>query len=208
VVLARAGKRVVLVDLDLRNPSLAWLFGLADGRGLTTVALGEASLDDVLAPIPLESGSDAHRGAGGTLHVLALGPLPPRPGEFAASAVASSVLADARARADLVLVLAPPLLGVGDAVALGTSVDALVLVARLGGVRRTMLRDLRRVLETWPAAVLGFVLTGVDAPRAGSRGSGHGVLGVLGRGRLRVSRDGRVRVPPAGGSETAAESVR
>jgi non-specific protein-tyrosine kinase len=171
IAFARTGRRVVLVDLDLRRPTLHEFFGFSGREGLTNVALGQASLDEVMKYVAVEPELSTHRrsGAGngngtgaieGVLQLFLTGPPPPAAGEFAASEAVGEILRDLRERADLVLVDAPPLLQVGDAINLAVRVDALFLVTRLRTMRRPVLKELARVLESCPAAKLGFVLTG------------------------------------------------
>lgn len=168
VVLARSGQRVVLVDLDLRRPYLDHFFHL-DGRpGLTHVVLGHTTLREALTPIVLK-GAEGRRGAlrpngnggrDGELLVLRSGPVPPEAGEFVATHALGEVLAGLRDRADTVIVDSPPLLHVGDAMALSTMVDAVLVVAQVNLLRRGPLNELHRLLETMPAEKLGFVVTG------------------------------------------------
>jgi capsular exopolysaccharide synthesis family protein len=179
--MARAGKRVLLVDLDLRGGDVTSLFGLGDGFGITSVAIGEADLDDALTPVSVSVGDSGS--VGGVLHVLATGPLPPRPGEFVASAAIASILDKLRERADLVLVVAPPPAAVSDALVLAPSVDALVLVARFGGLRRKNAHELRRILADWPGRALGFVLTGAEPPKPSKGGPGRRVRRFRSAGR-------------------------
>jgi len=169
VAFARTGRRVVLVDLDLRRPALARFFGLRGREGLTNVALGECSLDDAIKYVAVEpegaAGSSSVNGNGGgaiegVLELLLAGPPPPGASEFAASNAVGEILNELRERADLVLVDAPPLLQVGDAVTLTARVDALFVVTRLKTLRRPVLKELARVLEACPGEKLGFVLTG------------------------------------------------
>ncbi|MGZ4417030.1 MAG: polysaccharide biosynthesis tyrosine autokinase [Gaiellaceae bacterium] len=168
VAFARTGRRVVLVDLDLRRPALARFFGLRGREGLTNVALGECSLDDAIKYVAVEpEGARATsvngNGSGsieGVLELLLSGPPPPGAGEFAASDAVGKILNELRERADLVLVDAPPLLQVGDAVTLTARVDALFVVTRLKTLRRPVLKELARVLEACQGEKLGFVLTG------------------------------------------------
>ncbi len=171
VALARARHRVVVVDLDLRRPSLDSTFGLKGRPGVTDVALGHASLDEAISAIAIpDAGSrngrvengNAGRGVSGLLEVVTSGPVPPDPGEFVATNLVSEILRQLRDRAEVVLIDAPPLLHVGDAMALSAKVDGLVVVTRLNVVRRPMLGELRRLLDASPAAKLGFVLTGAD----------------------------------------------
>ena len=93
VAMARSGRRVILVDLDLRAPSLAGFFSLDDRQGLTTVALGRAELGSVLTPVTLldlgpqagEMRAAGNGAAQGVLQVLPAGPVPPNPAELAGS---------------------------------------------------------------------------------------------------------------------------
>jgi succinoglycan biosynthesis transport protein ExoP len=172
VAFARTGRRVVLVDLDLRRPAIHRFFDFTGREGLTNVALGEASIDDVIKYVAVEPELSASRrrstsrdenGNGaieGVLELLLAGPPPPAAGEFAASETVGEILDELRDHADLVLVDAPPLLQVGDAISLTARVDALFLVTRLRMMRRPILKELARVLEACPSAKLGFVLTG------------------------------------------------
>lgn len=202
--MARAGSRVVVADLDLRASHLTRLFELDERPGLTAVVVGETTLDDALTPVSVLAGAGREPAEGGSLHVLASGARPPRPGELVASAPVAAVLAELRAKADLVLVVAPPLLDAGDAISLGGGVDALVLVARLGALRRTRLRELRRLLASWPGATLGFVLTGAASPSSRAGGSGTRWRRLAAALRSAPSWAAPLRRPR--GAERAAES--
>lgn len=173
VAMARSGRRVVIVDLDLRRPSLARLFSLEDRPGLTDVALGRLSLADAITSVALPAsrrngdldGEESHNGPAtlsGVLEVLTSGPVPPHAGEFVETKALAGILEELRGQSELVLIDAPPLLHVGDAIALSSKVDALVVVTRLEVLRRPLLNELHRVLEASPAAKLGFVLTGAE----------------------------------------------
>jgi Mrp family chromosome partitioning ATPase/capsular polysaccharide biosynthesis protein len=180
IALTRAGRRVALVDLDLRRPSLATFFGLPkDTPGLTTVLLGRESLRNAMRPVlggPLDFGQPAARNGSengqatpngnpveGSLSLLVAGPTPPDPGEFIATAHIGELLRRLADDYDVVLVDTPPLLSVGDAMVLSGSVDAAVVVARLGVVRRPTLEELRRALATCPTVKLGYVATGAQS---------------------------------------------
>lgn len=173
VALVRAGHDTVLVDLDLRRPYLDRFFGL-DGRPtLMDVALGRVPLENALVPFVF-GGSKYHappangNGGGamrptGRLEVLAAGPAPPNPGEFAGSQIVAGILSALAARASYVIIDTAPLLGVGDTLSLTRSVDAMVLVTRLNRLRKPMLGELARQLESAPVDVLGFVVTDAEA---------------------------------------------
>jgi polysaccharide biosynthesis transport protein len=190
VAFARAGKRVVLVDLDLRQPVLARFFGL-EGPGLTQVALGQVPLEEALTrivitdpPSPkrrlaLRRGADRNgnvtRELLGQLEVLPSGPIPPDPGEFVSSPPLGKILGALRERAEVVLVDAPGALDVGDVVALASRVDGIVVVARSKVLRRRTLAELDRLLTMVRAPALGFVATGEGEDESYAAGvSTHG----------------------------------
>jgi len=182
LTLARAGRQVVLVELDLRRPRLDALFGLDETTGLTDVVLGKAALEDAITLVsatdlanrssysgrPILTGSSDE----GALGILHSGPLPPSPGEFVGTHALAKVLAELGELAETVLIDAPPLLEVGDAMTLSSRVDAMLIVTRLEHLHRGTLRELARTLEQCPAQKLGFVLTGV--PEGNGYGYGYG----------------------------------
>jgi capsular exopolysaccharide synthesis family protein len=181
VALARAGSKVALVDLDLKRPALDRLFGLRrrDVPGITDVALGSVPLNEALVRIPIFGGDDPAAGPRssserGALGVLQTGPIPPNSADFAASGRLGSVLDELAETCDVVLIDAPPILQVSDAMALTAKVDALFVVTRMSAVRRPALNELRRVLDQAPVAKLGFVLTGVRAQEGYGYGYGYG----------------------------------
>jgi tyrosine-protein kinase len=176
VALARAGRRVILVDLDLRKPYLDHFFDLTGRPGLTDVALGNVTLDQAMWSVPIP-GSDGSPHAG-TLHVLPSGPMPPNPADLIESTVVSEILLDLAERADVVLLDSAPLLPVSDGVVLSNKVDAMLVVVRMSSVRRPMLGELQRVLAACPAAKLGFVLTGAEEGAGYGYGYGYGGYGA------------------------------
>ncbi|MGH2796342.1 MAG: division plane positioning ATPase MipZ [Thermoleophilaceae bacterium] len=175
VAFARAGKRVALVDLDLRCPVLARFFDL-EGPGLTQVALGHVPLEEALRQIVIADPTAPTRrallrrranGNGnvtrellGLLEVLPSGPIPPDPGEFVSSPALGKIFRALRERADVVLVDAPGALHVGDVIALSSRVDGIVVVARSKVLRRQTLAELKRLLALARTPALGFVATG------------------------------------------------
>jgi succinoglycan biosynthesis transport protein ExoP len=185
IALARAGRKVVLADFDLRRPFIHKFFDLGEAPGLTQVALGLASLDEAVVPIALTPSpvADAQNGnarktragngaaqVAGVLEVIGCGPIPPNPGEFIGTAALAQVIEQLAARAEIVLIDSPPLLGLGDGLTLSTRVDAMLIVVRLERARRPILNELRRVTETCPSPALGFLVT--DA--ASEEGYGYG----------------------------------
>jgi len=191
VALARAGKRVILLDLDLRRPYLHKFFDAPRTPGATGVVLGTVTLEEALLPISPDTGTaivHVANGNGngnghhdddlaslisgtGSLELLPAGDLPPNVGEFVSSMAIRKLIGRLRDRCDVLIVDSPPLLQVGDAMALSANVDAIIVVARLGVVRRQMVNEVRRRLEASPILPLGLVLT--DA-KVDEQNSGYG----------------------------------
>jgi capsular exopolysaccharide synthesis family protein len=150
VALAETGSRVLLVDADLRRPSVARVLGIEGAAGLTTVLLGQADIDDVVQPW----------GTSG-LHVLPSGALPPNPTELLGSLPMRRLLEQARARYDHVVVDSAPLLPVADSAVLAGLVDGTLLLANATKVRRHQLAESLQNLARVEAPVLGVVLNQV-----------------------------------------------
>jgi capsular exopolysaccharide synthesis family protein len=165
LALARAGHNVALVDLDLRQPALARMFDIQTKLGVTDVTLGRSTLEQAMVPVQLSRTVVAQmtngRTTSGALSVLPTGVLPANPGEFVGTEALARVIAELRMRYEYVLVDAPPMCALGDAMALSTRMDALIVVSRLGTVDRRTLEELSRELHAISAPKLGFVLTGV-----------------------------------------------
>lgn len=155
VAFAQSGARVVVVDADLRRARLASILGLSGDVGVTSVLSGEVLLRDALQTW------------GPNLSVLAAGPLPPNPAELVGSQAMARLLTDLDdpARADILIVDAPPILPVTDAVALSTQVHAVVMVVRVGKTRRDGAQEAMRRLDVVSAPMVGYVLNAV--PRSG-----------------------------------------
>ena len=158
--LARAvaanGDPVILVDGDLRRPTVARTFGLPTGVGLTDVLIGRADLDDVL-----QDASDD-----GLLQVLGAGSTPPNPSELLGSQVMRHTLEELGKRA-LVLVDAPPLLPVTDAAVLSVATDGALMVGRCGRTTLDSAEQALQNVERVHGRALGFIINAV--PLRGSR---------------------------------------
>ncbi len=151
VTMAQAGRRTILVDGDLRRPSLHRLFDLSAEPGLTSTLLDDG------AGLPLQQTSVEH------LHLLASGPKPPNPADLLGSRVIDRLIETLTQQADIVLFDAPPVLAVTDATVLGSKVDGVLLVVSAGKTRREHARRAREILETANVRLIGAALT--NAPR-------------------------------------------
>lgn len=159
VVSAQAGRKVILVDADLRRPTLHEVFGLSQEKGLTSLMMGE---------VPLNSPPLQATGIEG-LSILASGPLPPNPAELMGSRRMEEVIAALAERADQVLFDTPPVVAVTDAAVLATKVDGVLLVVSAGKTRRDNARSAVQRLQQINARLVGTVLTNVPMG-AGFRG--------------------------------------
>jgi succinoglycan biosynthesis transport protein ExoP len=167
VAFASTGRSVILVDLDLRRPRLARLFGLSGRPGVTNVSLRQVPVEQGLHTIAIgprgraeKQETNGHGGGETLLRVMPSGPLPPGPGEFVGSERVAELLRELTQHADIVLIDSPPLLSVGDAMALGGQVDALLVIARMRTLKRRALAALHTRLQAMPARKLGLALTG------------------------------------------------
>jgi polysaccharide biosynthesis transport protein len=161
---ARLGSRVLLLEADLRHPTLAQQFDLRPGPGLADVLIGAAPIGEATQPVELR-GPPGERATGRTLDVLAAGAvLPPNPGELTESRAMDAVLEQTKSAYDLVVIDTPPLAAVSDAFSLLTKVDGVVIVGRMGHSRRDAAEQLHQVLAGSGAPVLGVVANGSSGP--------------------------------------------
>lgn len=161
IALGPAGKRVIIVECDLRRPKVGGYLGLPNGAGLTDVLLGRAALQDVV-----------QRWGDDELDVLTSGMLPPNPSDLLGSRRMAELIEQLRASYDLVLIDMPPLLPFSDTAATAPYCDGAIVIARYG---RTKTEHLHRVAESL-AAVGSPVLAGVlcMTPRRKDAGYGYG----------------------------------
>ena len=148
--LAETGVRVLLVDADLRRPSVATILGLEGAVGLTTVLLGRVAAADVIQAW----------GSSG-LHVLPSGLVPPNPSELLGSPAMRSLVAELRRSYDYVVLDTAPLLAVADAAILSRVVDGTLLVGNVSRVRRHQFAEALEALGRVDARVLGVALNQV-----------------------------------------------
>jgi tyrosine-protein kinase len=146
-VVAAAGQSVVLVDGDLRQPSVGTYLGLPPRRGFTDVVLDQDLLESVLAQHPRFP----------IMQILLAGTPVPNPSELLSSQRAGELIRALRARADLVIIDAPPLGPVTDAAVLAVRASGTLVVVEPRAVPRRALRDTLRHLELVNAHVLGLV---------------------------------------------------
>ena len=150
--LARVGKRVLLVDGDLRNPSMHRMVGVENERGMSNLLSGSADLAGVVQPTGQEN-----------LFFVPCGPLPPNPAELWGGDRLHQFLAEARNSFDHVIVDGPPVLGFADSPMLAAAVSGVLFALESRGTRRGQARGALKRLQVGRAHLLGAVLTKFSA---------------------------------------------
>lgn len=146
--LARVGRRVILVDGDLRNPSMHRIVGVENERGMSNLLSGSGDLEAVV-----------QRTQENNLFFIPCGPLPPNPAELWGGDRLRQFLADARNNFDHVVIDGPPVLGFADAPLLASDVGGVLFVVEARGTRRGQARGALRRLQVGRSHLLGVVLT-------------------------------------------------
>jgi exopolysaccharide transport family protein len=152
IVLAQKGTRVLLIDADLRRPSIHKTLGMGPTLGLSNVLTGTANLQQAIIPSTILP----------DLFLLPAGTPPPNPAELLASTKMKNVLEELRKHYDHIVIDSPPTLSVTDAVVMSTAADAVVLVIRSGHTTKPALRRARDILLQVNARVCGVLVNAVN----------------------------------------------
>jgi succinoglycan biosynthesis transport protein ExoP len=152
IVLAQKGVRVLLIDADLRRPSVHKTLGMGPRSGLSNVLTGTATLQQTITTSPVLP----------NLFILPAGSPPPNPAELLASSHMRDLLIELREQYDHIVIDTPPTLSVTDAVVLSPRADATILVIRSGQTTKQALRRSRDILMQVNAHVAGVLLNAVD----------------------------------------------
>ena len=177
LVMAETGSRVLLVDADLRSPSIAEICGLEGGAGLSAILIREAEPQDVAQPWGIPG-----------LDVITAGQIPPNPSQLIDSDAMVTFLRAAVEQYDLVIVDTAPLLAVTDAAVLARRTDGAVVVARSRQVRRPVLAEALASLDSAGATCLGMVVNGRPVARSELRYGYGGLPARRSRGLRRLGR--------------------
>jgi capsular exopolysaccharide synthesis family protein len=173
VAFAQQGKKVLLLECNLRRPSMQRIFGTIPGpgtsdilvnkidwrecvRSITDLALGHFSMEEILAMPGLDN-----------FHIITYGHRPPNPTELISSQRMNTLLGELRQEFDIILVDAPPLLPVADSMVLSTKVDGVIMVYMVGKAPRNSLRLAKERLEAVQARILGLVLNDIRPETTG-----------------------------------------
>lgn len=147
VVFAQQGKKVLLIDADLRKPTVHYTFQMINSVGLTNVLTRQISFNEAIRETDVEN-----------LHILTSGPIPPNPSELLASNAMKKLLEDTKEYFDLVLFDAPPILAVTDAQVLANLTDGSVLVTSSGSTDKDAAIKAKDLLKNAKAKLLGAIL--------------------------------------------------
>ncbi len=197
IAAARAGKRAILVDADLRRPQVCTRLGIEPTPGLSAVLAGEKTLSEVMLEYPVPA---PH---GGQLLVLPanLGPLPPNPSALLSSQEMKDLLGALERQSDLVIVDTAAALAVSDALPLLQMSSGIMMIVRMNRSSRAAVRRLQKVIAASHGRVLGVVATGVTSAVQGYDKYGYYAQGERAggsrRARLRRKEQPRTTVPLA-----------
>lgn len=147
VVFAQQGKKVLMIDADLRKPTVHYTFNKENYSGLSNVLTKQETLDEAIQPTSQEN-----------LFVLTSGPIPPNPSELLGSKGMRSLLEEAKQEFDVIILDSPPVLAVTDAQVLSNLTDGVVLVVSAGKTEVDAAKKAKELLQSAKAKILGVVL--------------------------------------------------
>lgn len=151
IAFAQSGKRVIIVDADLRKPTQHKVWETDNALGLTNLLLGGMEITTALKTSPMKN-----------LHVVTTGPIPPNPAELLGSQRMTNLLKSIRDYADVIIIDSPPVIAVTDAALLAPQVDGVVLVVASGQAKIEAAQRARQMLLNGKAKILGTILNMVE----------------------------------------------
>lgn len=147
VVHAQQGKKVLLIDADMRKPTVHYTFRLDNLHGLSNILVGEADLEESVFPSEVDN-----------LDIIPCGPIPPNPSELLGSRKMRTLLHEASLLYDLIIFDTPPVLAVTDAQILANIVDGSLMVVRSNNTENEAAIKAKEALEPAKAKLLGVIL--------------------------------------------------
>ncbi|MBP6820988.1 MAG: polysaccharide biosynthesis tyrosine autokinase [Acidobacteria bacterium] len=156
ISLSQLGASVLLIDADLRRPTVHRVFKMGQSQGLSTFLSRQVEIDPLINKLWVPN-----------LSVLPCGPIPPNPAELISSERMRLLLKELGEKYDHILIDSPPLINVTDPVILSTMVDGVILVVQAGRSTRDIVRRARQELGSVGAKIFGVVLNNLDIKREG-----------------------------------------
>ena len=158
LTIAQNKEKVVVIDADLRKPTLHKIFGQDAKTGLANILIGDKKLKDVLKNL---TNIDSN------LYFIPSGPIPPNPSELLGSNKMKELLKELKNEFDTILIDSPPVVVVTDALVLANEVDGVIMVLNFGEVTRETAKQAKQLLEKVNANILGVVLNKIDMEKEG-----------------------------------------
>lgn len=159
VTMAQSGKRVLLIDADLRRPSIAKVFALPKGNGLTNVLVQNKRVEECILKTEVEN-----------LYILQSGPIPPNPAELLQSSKMKTMLDELKLVFDIVLLDTPPVIAVSDAQILSTLVNGVVFVFAYKSTPKNLIVKAKEAIDKVGGKVIGAILNKVPEKDSGYYG--------------------------------------
>lgn len=159
ITMAESGKRVILVDCDLRKPSIHKKMGVTNSVGLTNILVQNIKKEECMAQSTVKN-----------LFILTSGPIPPNPAELLGTKKMRDFIEDLKREFDMVLIDAPPVLAVTDAQILSTIADGVIFVASYGEAQKNAMVDAKELIDKVGGKVIGIVFNKVPEAVSGYYG--------------------------------------
>lgn len=156
IAFAKAGNKVLLVDGDLRKPSIHRIMALPNTAGLSNLIIGEESLENSVQTCDVDN-----------LDILPSGPIPPNPAEMLSSKKSRQLFSRFEQEYEIVIIDSPPVVTASDAAVLSTLAAGTLLVVRYGKIAKSLVMDVVNQLKNVKANLLGVVLNKVPVKRKG-----------------------------------------
>ncbi|MCC3375991.1 CpsD/CapB family tyrosine-protein kinase [Cohnella sp. REN36] len=151
VAYAQEGKKVILIDCDLRSPSIHQVFSQSNHAGLTNILANQNQWQEVVRDTTID-----------TLSLLTSGPIPPNPAELLASRRMQSLIEELKQHYDMIFFDVPPVLAVTDSLVVSALSDGVILVVNAGKVDKELVRKTKASLEHVNARLIGVVLNRIN----------------------------------------------
>lgn len=157
ITFAQLGMKVLLVDADMRKPTINKLFSTPKKPGLANIISKRAKIEDAIFHTEIDN-----------LDVIPAGTLPPNPSELLGSDSMSNIFEELKSRYDKIFFDAPPLMAVTDAAILGAITDGVLLIARAGVAQNEVVSHLRKEMSNSGIRIVGTVLNDVNPKNTSS----------------------------------------